>query len=155
MPLQDDSYRPIEHLQASLGVVVADLFTMLNARMSDEVVPHAITSMEYSLLWYCLEGERTATQLAWVLPVDGSRISRMVTRLVDKGLLLRRRRRSDRRIVMLRLTDEGSEVASLIYRNMKRHYVMLTEDISAEDLRVFASVCSRVLANHAADRQSE
>ena len=56
---------------------------------------------------------------------------------------------------MLRLTDEGTEIASLIYRNMQRHYVMLTEDISAEDLRVFASVCSRVLANHAADRQSE
>ena len=134
----------------NLGTFIAELFNGLDKAMAREVAPHGITGLEYSLLWYCLEGERTATQLAQILPVDGSRISRVVTGLVDKGFLRRRRLRNDRRIVMLRLTEEGMETTSGIFENMKRYYATLTEDIEEEEMRVFASVTSRIVANHAA-----
>ena len=134
----------------NLGVFIEDLFNALDKAMAREVAPHGITGLEYSLLWHCLEGECTATQLAQVLPVDGSRISRIVTAMVDKGFLRRRRLRSDRRIVMLRLTEEGMELTSGISENMKRYYSMLTEDIGEEEMRVFESVTSRIVANHAA-----
>ena len=142
--------RRIEDPSTNLGTFIADLFNALDKAMAREVTPHGITGLEYSLLWHCLEGERTATQLAQVLPVDGSRISRVVTVLVDKGFLRRRRLRTDRRIVMLRLTEEGMELTSGIAQNMQRYYAMLTEDIGEEEMRVFASVASRIIANHAA-----
>ena len=142
--------RRTEDPSANLGVFIEDLFNALDKAMAREVAPHGITGLEYSLLWHCLEGERTATQLAQVLPVDGSRISRVVTGLVDRGFLRRRRLRSDRRIVMLRLTEEGMELTSGISENMKSHYAMLTEGIGDEEMRVFASVTSRIVANHAA-----
>ena len=146
--------RRIEDLSANLGVFIADLFNALDKAMTREVAPHGITGLEYSLLWHCLEGERTATQLAQVLPVDGSRISRVVTGLVDRGFLRRRRLRSDRRIVMLRLTEEGMELTSGIFENMTRYYATLTEDIGEEEMHIFASVTSRIVANHAAMEKS-
>ena len=151
----DDPGRPIEDLSTSLGAGITELFNALDKAMAQEVAPHGITNLEYDLLWYCMEGERTATELAQVLPVDGSRISRLVTGLVDRGLLRRRRLRSDRRIVMLSLTDEGRETTSGIFENMQRYYAMLTEEIGEEELRVFASVTARIVAKHAAVQGSE
>ena len=151
----DGAGRPTEALSTYLGAGITELFNALDKAMAQEVAPHGITNLEYDLLWYCLEGERTATELAQVLPVDGSRISRLVTGLVDRGLLRRRRLRSDRRIVMLSLTDEGRETTSRIFENMQRYYTMLTEEIGEEELRTFASVTERIVAKHAAAQGSE
>ena len=153
-PYDDPSCRP-ESLSVNLGVDIADLFNALDKIMAQEAAPHGITGMEYSLLWYCLERECTATQLAQVLPIDGSRISRVVTGLVDKGLLRRRRLRNDRRVVMLKLTEEGMEIISRITQNMQRYYTMLTEGIGEEEIRVFVSVTARIVANHAAMQGAE
>ena len=144
---QDDLGPQAEHPSGYLGVYIGDLFNALDKAVTQEVSPHGITGMEYSLLWYCLKGERTATQLAQVLPVDGSRISRLVTGLVDRGFLARRRLRSDRRIVMLSLTEDGLELTTLISQNMQRHYATFTEGIAEDDMRVFAAVTSRIIAN--------
>ena len=151
----DDPNRRGDDLSATLGAEITDLFNALDKAMTQEVTPHGLTTLEYDLLWYCLEGERTATELAQFLPVDGSRVSRLVTGLVDRSLLRRRRLRSDRRIVMLSLTDAGRETTSGIFENMRRYYAMLTEDIGAEEMRVFASVTARIVAKHAAVQRSE
>ena len=146
---QDDLSRRTEGQPANLGVEIANLFNVLDKGMAKEAAQHNITSLEYSLLWYCMDRECTATQLARVLPVDGSRISRLVTVLVDMGLLRRRRLRSDRRIVMLSLTEQGTEITSRISQNMQRRHAVLTEDIGEEEMRVFTSVTSRIVDNYA------
>ena len=146
---QDDSDRRTENPSAYLGIDIFNIFNALDKALVERASPHGITNSEYALLWHCLEGERTATQLAQALPMDGSRISRVVTDLVDKGLLRRRRTREDRRIVMLSLTNKGLELASQIFQNMQRYYAMLTEDISEEEMRTFVSVKSRILAKYA------
>ena len=152
---QDGPDRWGEDLSANLGAYIAELFNALDKAIRREVMPHDLTAMEYNLLWYCLKEERTATQLAQVLPIDGSRISRVVTRLVDKRLLRRRRLRSDRRIVMLSLTEEGFEVTSGIYQEMRRHYATFMEGIGEEELLVFESVISRMTANYKIAQASE
>ena len=152
---QDDLDPQTEAPSAYLGIYIADLFNMLDKATTKEVAPRGVTGLEYSLLWYCLEGERTATQLAQVLPVDGSRISRVVTGLVDRGFLRRRRLRNDRRIVMLRLTEEGLELTTQLSQSMQRHYTIFTEGIGEEDMRVFASVAARIIANCKAVQNSE
>ena len=146
---QDDSDRRTENPSAYLGVDIFNIFNALDKVLVERASAHGITNSEYALLWHCLEGERTATQLAQALPMDGSRISRIVTELVNKGLLVRRRLQEDRRIVMLSLTSEGMEITSRIFQNMQHYYTMITEGISEEEMRAFSSVKSRILANHA------
>ncbi len=153
---QDGADRQAEDLWTNLGTDIADLFNVLDKAISREVTPHGITSLEYNLLWHCRErGECTATQLVQVLPVDGSRISRIVAGLVDKGLLRRRRLRNDRRVVMLSLTEDGASLTSRIAQNMHRYYSMLAEGIGKDEMRVFTSVTSRIVANHAAIQDAE
>ncbi len=148
--LRDDPDRRIEDQPADLEACVAGLMNAVDKGMAKGVAPYGLTSLEFSLLKVCMEKESTATQLAQVLPVDGTRISRIVTGLVDKGLLRRRRLRNDRRIVMLRLSEEGRELTSVVLQKMKRYDAMLTEGIGEEEMRVFVSVTARIIANHAA-----
>ncbi len=152
---QDNPDRRAEALPADLEECVAGLANAVDKGMAREVAPHNLTSMEFSLLRHCLEDECTATHLAQVLPVDGSRVSRLVTGLVEKGLLRRRRLRSDRRIVMLRLSDQGRELTSRIIENMKSYDAILTEGIDEAELRVFVSVSARIIANHDALQEAE
>ena len=152
---QDNFGRRTSDPPANLGVVIADLFNVLDKATAKEAATYRLSSMEYNLLWYCLDEECTATQLAQVLPVDGSRISRMVAILVDRGLLRRRRLRDDRRVVMLSLTEEGTEFVLQIWQNMQCYYSKLTEDTSEEEIRVFTSVVSRIVTNHTAMESSD
>ena len=154
--LQQEDH-PVGHTEdppADLEECVAGLVNAVDKGMAREVAPYGLTPLEYSLLRHCLEEECTATHLAQVLPVDGSRVSRLVTGLVDKGLVRRRRLRSDRRVVMLRLSDEGRELTLQIMQRMQGYDAMLTEGIDEGEMRVFVSVSARIIANHAAMQQS-
>lgn len=94
-------------------------------------------------------GECSATQLAEVLPVDPSRISRLVNGMVNMGLLRRRRTPTDRRIVMLRLTEKGNELTLHISERVNAYYAKLTEGIGEDEMREFVSTATKVLANYA------
>ena len=66
------------------------------------------------------------------------------------GFLRRRRLRDDRRVVMLRLTDRGLEIARVITRMSIDLNALLTEGVTDDDLRTFESVAERIIANYTA-----
>ena len=132
-----------------LGAYVADLVNAVDKGMADEVAPYDLSTLEFSLLRFCMERvECTATQVGEILPSDAPRISRMVSRLVDMGLLTRRRLRSDRRVIMLRLTEQGEELTSQLVRRVRVYEARLIENVSEEELRAFAAIASKIIANH-------
>ena len=69
--------------------------------------------------------------------------------MVGMGVM-RRRRRSDRRIVMLALTEEGKALTLELHRSVQADDSRLSEGISEEEMAVFASVLSKVMANYTA-----
>ena len=147
---QDNDVQRADTSAIDLEALVMGLVNALTKGTADETTPYNLTPLEFTLLRICMEKEEcTATELAVYLPVDASRISRMVTRLVDDGLMLRRRLREDRRVVMLSLSDQGNELASMIHQRIQAHNDKLTEGVSGEEMSAFASVASRILANHA------
>lgn len=142
-------------LPADLEACVMRLETAVFRGMAEEVEPYDLTHIEFTLLRACMrKNECTATELARVLPVDASRISRIVNTLVNLGLLSRRRLRSDRRTVMLTLTEEGNELTARIHERMQEYYARLVEGISADDLRILENATSRILANYDAIRET-
>lgn len=146
-----------ERSMPDLEMYVSRLAYAIDRGMASEVAPYDLSPLDASLLGICFEkGEEcTATQLAELVPVDPARISRVVTKLVDMGLLRRRRLRSDRRVVMLRLTDKGDELTSEVLQHTEQYNARLTKGISQRDMRIFKSVASRIVANHAAMREDE
>ena len=141
-------------LPENLTVVLESLLNTFHRGMLEDLKPYDLSPVEFSVLTVCLrKGECTATQLARILPVEASRISRIVSRLFDKGLLHRRRLRNDRRIVMLRLSESGIELISGMSRRIQKFNVELVQGISDEEVRIFASVASKILENYGAREQ--
>ena len=138
-----------------LEACVTGLVNVVDKGMTGEVLPYGITPTEFSLLRLCMDGESTATRLAQVLPVDAARISRIVTALVAKGLLRRRRLRSDRRIVMLSLSDRGREMTSAAMEKLQGYTARVIEGIAEEELRVFTEVAAHIVANYDAEQDAE
>ena len=79
--------------------------------------------------------EWTATEQAQVLPVEVPAISRMVSKPVDRGLLFRRRQSTDRRVVILMLTEEGQKLALALHQSVHSYEEKLTEGISEGDMK--------------------
>ena len=74
----------------------------------------------------------------------------MVTRLVNLGLLRRRRLRRDRRVVLLHLTDRGRDLTSRVDERVRRRVSRLLRGVSQDELRAFESLTTKVVSNHTA-----
>ena len=123
--------------------------------MEEQVAPYNLIPLEFAILRaFPGREEWTTTQLAKALLVTLSRISRIVTKLVGRDLLRRRRLRSDRRVVMLALTEEGMALTQDLHRRVQAFDAMLSEGVSAQEMAVFTSVTSKVMANYASLAQS-
>ena len=117
----------------------------------DLMVPNGLIPLDFALLRLFLEKEEwTTTQLAEALPVNASRISRVVTKMVGMGLMRRRRLRSDRRVVALALTEVGKAQTLELHRRVQAYDARLSVGVHEEELAVFASVLSKVMANYTA-----
>ena len=92
--------------------------------------------------------------MAQALPLVPSSISRTVTKLADRGLIQRRRLLSDRRVVILTLTDEGMALTQELNRRVQAFDSRLCEGVSEEEMAVFAAVTTKVMANYATLEQS-
>ncbi len=140
-----------EQQPSDFGTYVGGLANVVYKGVAAEVAPYDLSPVDVQMMLVFREThECTATYLARLLPVDATRISRQVTGLVDKGLLLRRRLREDRRIVMLRLSPEGEELASELSERMNAYYARLTEGFSEEEMRAFATIAQGIIANYEA-----
>ena len=139
-----------------LGSCVAGLVNTLAKGAAGVVTLHGLLPLDFTLLRLFLEKEQWAiTQLAQVLPVNAPLISSIVTKLVDMGLVGRRRTSSDRRAVFLTLTDEGKTLTLDLQRLMCSFEAALSEGVWKEEMAAFESVTAKVMANYTAlDRQS-
>ena len=110
-----------------LGECVTGLANAVARGMEEQVAPYNLIPLEFAILRVFLGREEwTTTQLAKALPVTLSRISRIVTKLVDRGLLRRRRLRSDRRVVALALTEEGKALTLELHRSVQAYDARLS-----------------------------
>ena len=138
-----------------LGTCVSGLVNVVARGMARIVEPHGLSHIDFALLRLFLGAEEwTVTLLAQALPLAPPVISRSVAKLAGKGLLRRRRLRSDRRVVILTLTEEGETLAQRLHRRVQVYDSTLREGVSEEEMAVFASISSRVMANYAATEQS-
>ena len=110
-----------------------------------------LTQLEFAILRSFLKrDEWIAVEMAKEGSTHKSRISREVAKLADKGLIRRRRLRSDRRVVRLALTEEGRALAAEIRERIPACEARLSEGVSKEEMDIFVSVSSRVMANYEA-----
>ena len=133
-----------------LGTCVAGLVNAVARGMAQIVAPHGLAHIDFALLRLFLGVEEwTTSQLAQVLPLAPSGISRTVTKLVDMGLIQRRRLLSDRRVVVLTLTEAGTALTQDLHRRVQGYDASLCEGVSEEHMAALVSVTSKVMGNYA------
>ena len=119
--------------------------------MAQIVSAHGLTHIDFAVLRLFLRFEEwTTTQIAQELPLAPSTISTTVTKLVNRGLIQRRRLLSDRRVVILTLTQEGMTLTQDLHRRVLAYEAELCRSVSDEEMGVFTSVTSTIMANYAA-----
>ena len=70
--------------------------------------------------------------------------------MVAMGLVRRRRLLSDRRVVILTLTDEGLTLTQDLNERVQAYDARLCEGVSEEQMAILTVVVARVMANHVA-----
>ena len=134
-----------------LGTCVTGLVNAVARGMAQIVSAHGLTHIDFALLRLFLGFEEwTTTQIAQELPLAPSTISTTVTKLVNRGLIQRRRLLSDRRVVILTLTQEGMTLTQDLHRRVLAYEAELCRSVSDEEMGVFTSVTSTIMANYAA-----
>ena len=132
----------------NLWECLVDLWTGVAGGVAQIVGPFGLIPLEYYVLNALLRrGEWTTSELTEAFPVTKSRISRVVSKLVNQGLITRRRLRNDRRVVMLSLTREGEALAMDVKARINAFDSTLTADVSEEEMAILASAASRIAAN--------
>ena len=110
--------------------------------------PYGVSVEEFSMISALLaRGPSSVTQVAHALGHEPARAGRRAYRLTQEGLLRSRRRRDDRRVVELRVTPRGEEVATAIGELLRDAYAELLRGTSDEDVERFVEVMLRIREN--------
>jgi len=132
-----------------LGKCVTGLVNAVARGTEEQLEPWGFSALEFSLLGVCYSaGTTTVTKLAEVIPIDSGRISRIVNRLHNRGLISRQRMASDRRVVKLQLSDDGRDLVPRLVQLVENYNKMLLTGISVEDQARFVAICHKIIENH-------
>ncbi len=107
-----------------------------------------VTPIQYASL-KCLweEDGQMPSQLAETLHLDSSTVTGILSRLQDKGLIIRSFNTGDRRKVIVHLTDEGRALEKPVSEIIERLNHELTDGISEADMEVFHRVIGTITEN--------
>ena len=120
---------------SSFSIRIADAGLLMERRLAQVLAPYDVSPVEFRVLsLLAAGGPSTATDLAPLVPIDQSFISRTVQRLYEKRLLTRRRSRLDRRIVTLRINTDGEELVSAASESLRELDGELTQGIPDDQL---------------------
>ncbi len=127
---------------------LSSLTSAVGRTMAANLKPFDVTPLEFGILEHCERHTAgTLRELVQVFPVDASVISRAVQRLVQKGLLTRRRLHSDRRVVRLILTQDAAEVVPQLAEQGRASQAQLLRSISEDECAAFIATARKMLAN--------
>ena len=95
--------RSAMHLLHRAGQCAGDLFT-------EEVAMGTLTPRQFAVLLSIAQNEGLSqTELVDSTGIDRSTLADIIRRMLNKGLIRRRRTKQDARVYAVKLTDEGSE----------------------------------------------
>jgi len=99
----------------SVGYLLNQVVISMRRQIEQAMTAHDLTAAQWYPLWKLQrDGSCTAQELARDMDSDAGATTRLVDRLVAKGLVERLRSDTDRRVVRLSLTPAGRAVAAHI-----------------------------------------
>ncbi|NLW37595.1 MAG: MarR family transcriptional regulator [Peptococcaceae bacterium] len=105
-----------------------------------------VTPVQYAIL-SCLwiKNERTATQIAQELSLDGSTITGILDRMANKGLIKREPDPNDRRAIRVVLTEKGIQLREPIERTIELTNQSVLDILSREEQGQFVNHLEKII----------
>lgn len=109
---------------------------------------HGLTDSQWKPLWLIKAGiADTSFEMARQLNMDAGAVTRLVDRVVIKGLIERARSQTDRRVVHLRLTPAGEVAAAEIPHVLAAVNNDFLRGFSVSEWKLLQKLLSRMGAN--------
>lgn len=109
-------------LEDHLGYWLRCLSNLVSDSFAGRLEGHGVSVPQWVVLRCLFDVEASPlNELAREVGVDGGALSRMVERLVQKGLVSREADPADRRAVRIRLTDAGRKLVPVLAREADRN----------------------------------
>lgn len=133
----------------SLGYLLARVrSTLWNSVTHLTMQELGVTSTQASMLWLLSSGQCIgAAELARQYGIDASAVTRLLDRLEKRGLLVRLRSEDDRRVVKLRLTEQGKAFAERMPALYEDVLDKLLRDFGPAEVSLLKSMLRRMLVN--------
>lgn len=144
-------YSPVELALAvrRLDMALAGMHLEISSRMS-------MTQAELlAISWLAMDGDLGPTELAHRLHLRTGAVTALLDRLEQRGHVVREPHPSDRRRLLVRLTDEARSETMAHLRPMVDDMMELTRGLTAEDRRRigrYLDAVAAVVASYATDR---
>ena len=135
-------------VEDSVGFMITRLRASLFAAVDREVAPWGVSSAQAAILIYIAHGRgNRAADIARDYSYDTGSMTRMIDRLVEKGLLRRVRDSADRRSVRLELTAKGRELTGRLPAVAARALNGLLKGVTRAELDRLKGLLARMLEN--------
>lgn len=113
-----------------VGEMVQKLVRVFQLFERDQIKVHGFTTSQcYALLEINKSGSLTMSELSDKMNLNTSTMTRVLDNLVRDNYVSRDRAESDRRIVVINLTDKGKDAASTLNRSVNDYYKKILENI--------------------------
>lgn len=99
----------------------------------------------FAMLLLYKSSEVTMTELVEYINVPMSTATGIVDRLVKKGYIARERSEADRRIVVLKLTEEGSNLVKNLKDLIYKYLDMILQDLTEEEKQSMAHIAMKIM----------
>lgn len=89
--------------------------------------------------------DMTINNIAADMKLNTSAVSTLIGRMEARGLVIRKHDTKDRRVVNVRLTEQGQELLEELEGNIKRLADIISENISVEEKETLFNIVSKIV----------
>jgi DNA-binding MarR family transcriptional regulator len=119
----------------------------LNTALDRAFTEHDLTVQQAALLMHAHKADSSPTQLMARLGTDTAGMTKLIDRLEAKGLITRQRSTTDRRSVLIQVTDAGQHIAPQIPIIFGKITRQLFNGFTASEIAGLTDMLERMSAN--------
>lgn len=147
--MQFDLNKCVNYITENITKQISEIFGKRLAEFN-------ITRIQWIGLYYIYtNGEISQRELSNYMHITDSSAMRLIERLERDGLLIRSRSKIDRRILLISLTDKGTNLIKKLLPLGQEFSQELINGITEEELIIFQKVMNKMLDNVKTDKYKQ
>jgi MarR family transcriptional regulator, lower aerobic nicotinate degradation pathway regulator len=131
---------------------LAQLSFAVQGMLERRAAEHDLSITQARLLGVLRDRTPTMNELARILGLDKSSVTGLVDRAERRGLVTRIPSTTDRRVVLVSLTEDGRALVSQAAEGFETDVLTMLDRLPSRDREALSRLVSRLLAAHAADQ---